>query len=148
MQNDGATCVVQPWVWGLSWKQQTTLLCALRGCDSVGKNDPTKNFIRGVRRAVLHNADESGNSDFMLADFCNGDIYRFTKDIDRYPVHFLLHLVHAAEIIGYFHPNEACREIWNEFYLELVNAFHMRPESKEENIQRLRDGVDTCCHKT
>ena len=33
-------------------------------------------------------------------------------------------------------------------YNNMVQAFHMIPETKEMNDFRLRDGVDTCCHKT
>lgn len=70
------------------------------------------------------------------------------KQIDRYPVHFLLHIIHAAEVIGFNHPDPNEAEFWKAFYYNMVQAFHMYPETKEQNNFRLRDGVDTCCHKT
>lgn len=44
------TSVVQDWVSEkLTWKQQTVLFCALRGCDTAEKNDPAKAIIRNLR---------------------------------------------------------------------------------------------------
>ena len=112
------------------------------------KNDLSKKLIRGLRGVILYNADANGNSDFMKNDLTDEELYTFSKDIDKYPIHFLLHLIHAAEIIGYFHPDPQISNWWKEFYLLMVSGFHMYPETKEQNIERLKDGTDTCCHKT
>lgn len=140
--------VIQEWVWSLSWKQQAVLLSALRGCDTADKEDMTKPFCRKLRRDILENGGAEDSCEFMRISIDSEDIFKFTKAFDRYPVHFLLHLIHAAEVLGYNHPHPAERAFWHLFYTSMVNAFHMYPETKEQNDLRLKDGVDTCCHKT
>lgn len=138
--------VVKPWVNDLTWKQQTVLFCALRGCDTAEKNDPAKFIIRNLRGTVLNNAGTQ-NGEFMR--FTDVNLIDFTKNnLDAYPIHFILHVAHAAEIIGYKHPDPDIREYWYNVYESIVHAFHMNVESQEQMDYRLRDGVDTCCHKT
>ena len=76
-----------------------------------------------------------------------GQVEAFKKQIDHYPVHWILHFVHAAEIVGYFHPDKFIRRRWNSFYLAMADAFHMRAETKLQNTKRLTDGFPTDCHK-
>lgn len=138
--------VVQDWVNGLTWKQQTVLFCALRGCDTAEKNDPAKAIIRNLRGTVLHNAG-TPSGEFM--QYTDVDLVDFTKNnLDAYPIHFILHVAHAAEIIGYKHPDLRVKGYWKNVYVSVVHAFHMNIETEEQMDYRLRDGVDTCCHKT
>lgn len=65
------------------------------------------------------------------------DEYMLT--LDELPHHFQLHFMHAAEILGYRHPNDAIRQWWNEAYQRLVNDMHLAPESHEEMSRRLGD---------
>ena len=146
--NPGNVPVIQEWAWKLSWKQQAVLMSALRGCDMADKEDPAKPFCRRLRGAVLRSGGADDACEFMRADIGLEDIMKFTKQIDRYPIHFILHLVHAAEVVGFNHPAESEAKFWSAFYHNMVQAFHMYPETKEQNDFRLRDGVDTCCHKT
>lgn len=140
------TSVVKEWVNDLTWKQQTVLFCALRGCDTAEKGDPSKMIIRQLRGTVLNNA-AGLNAEFMRAEPI--DIRAFTKDnLDAYPLHFMLHVAHAAEIIGYKHPDNEIRAKWYEIYESIVHAFHMNVETEEQMDFRLRDGVESCCHKT
>lgn len=138
--------VVQDWVSDLTWKQQTVLFCALRGCDTAEKNDPAKAIIRNLRGTVLHNAG-TPNAEFM--QYTEVNLLDFTKNnLDAYPIHFILHVAHAAEIIGYRHPDPKIRDYWYNVYAAIVSAFHMNVEEPMQMEFRLRDGVDTCCHKT
>ena len=145
--NINGKCVVKSWIFNLSWKQQTVLLSSLRGCDTVDKYDMSKKFIRRMRGTVLKNA-ATPDTEFMQAEITDEDVYEFTKSLDKYPIHFILHFVHAAEVIGYNHPDKEERDWWNNLYFTFVDAFHMKPENKEDNDFRLRDGVEVCCHKT
>ena len=140
--------VIKEWAWKLSYKQQAVILSALRGCDMADKEDPAKPFCRRLRGTILESGGADDNCEFMRASIDLPDIIRFTKQIDRYPIHFLLHLIHAAEVVGFNHPDPLERDFWLAFYHNMVQAFHMYPETKEQNDFRLRDGVDTCCHKT
>lgn len=58
---------------------------------------------------------------------------------DALPIHFTLHFMHAAEIIGYFHPEPKVREWWNYMYQLMVEDMHLTVESREECIRRLSD---------
>ena len=138
--------VVKDWVSNLTWKQQTVLFCALRGCDTAEKNDPAKFIVRNLRGTVLNNA---GTPDGEFMQYTEVNLVDFTKNnLDAYPIHFILHVAHAAEIIGYKHPDPEVRAYWYNVYETIVHAFHMNVESVQQMEYRLRDGVDTCCHKT
>ena len=134
--------VLQDWLENLSLKQQTVLIVALRGCDTSTKHDNSKKLTRMLRSDVLKNA-ATPNTKFMNISRNWNIILDFRNDIDSYPVHYFLHLIHAIEIIGYFHPDREVRDFWNKAYLLLIDAMHVSPESKETNAYRLMDGVDS-----
>lgn len=133
--------VVQAWVWGLPLMQQTVLICALRGPDGVPKDSPAKTITRQLRRAILHDARPSGDNSFMATDAgalaFRGLLDEFFADTDKYPAHFLLHLYHAAEILGYKHPHATTRGRWGLLYTWACNAFHMRVELEADLDARL-----------
>lgn len=132
-------CVVQEWLYlNCSWKQQTVVLCALRGCDGLIKGNPTKVLSRTLRNVVLKNADDS--TSFMYnKKITDKQIRDFTDYLDSLPVHYVTHFTHGIEIVGYYHPDEEIRKMWNDIYLVICRNFHMTPETKEENKERLKD---------
>lgn len=130
--------VVQDWVSFLSLKQQTVLLCALRGCDGVAKEDPSKQLVRFYRASVLLNAAPKAG-DFMRGKPSPGDVEMFCKNLDHYPMHWLLHFMHGAEILGYKHGVRELAAWWRQFYKALADALHLRPESEEWLDHRLSD---------
>jgi hypothetical protein len=142
--------VVQNWLNRLSWKQQTVLLASLRGCDGLGKNDPSKVFTKRMRATLLKNADTS--STFMpkgasdqgpyLSDEDKAAIDKFFyKEIDAYPVHWLMHFLQAAEIVGYQCPDLFSAQYWWYFYKAGVKALHLNPETLEQMLTRLGDAL-------
>jgi hypothetical protein len=50
-----------------------------------------------------------------------------------------MHLMHAAEIIGYKHPDLRVRAWWRKFYERLAHDMHLWPESEEQLDRRLGD---------
>lgn len=66
----------------------------------------------------------------------------YLEYVDELPHHFQLHFMHAAQIVGYHHPDEKIRSWWNEFYLMIVNDAHLHPETPEEMNNRLSDNRD------
>lgn len=64
---------------------------------------------------------------------------QYLQKVDEIPHHFQLHFMHAAEILGYNHPNDACRSFWDVVYHRLVNDAHLYPETKEQMDKRLSD---------
>lgn len=135
--------VVQDWLSDCTLKQQTVVLTAIRGCDGVNKEHPSKNCVRYLRSVVLKNA-ATINTKFMVAsESIWDDVLEFRHHLDECPIHFVLHFMHAAEIIGYYHPDFKIRSLWKDTYDLFVSAMHLTPETKSECEYRLRDGVDS-----
>lgn len=63
----------------------------------------------------------------------------YLMTVDELPHHYQLHVMHAAEILGYNHPVKETREWWNHTYLRLVNDMHLYPESESDMNLRLCD---------
>ncbi len=132
--------VFQEWLQTISWKQQTVIITGLRGCDGLSKYDPSKHISRSIRMAALKNADTT--TTYMKHDLFDElleSAKKFIADLDKYPLHFVLHMAHACEIIGYKHPDDKTRETFNAVYNQIVWAMHLRPESKESMDHRLSD---------
>lgn len=132
--------VVQDWVGqACTWKQQTVLLCSLRGCDGSPKEDASKKLTRQIRRLVLHSASDPGKDKFMEAQEMSKVVTDVAEDLDHYPVHWVMHSIHAFEILAYKHPNVKARSECLNAYMTLVNALHLRIESEEDLDRRLAD---------
>lgn len=146
--------VLLPWTEDLTFMQQCVLIAAVRGPDGIRKDHPVKVLCRWLRRSFLKSAflgiemespyTADGGS-FMgpckfeeVKDLAHAkELY--LRTIDELPHHFQLHLMHAAEIIGYKHPRESTRTWWHQFYLEIVNDAHLFPESEQLMDERLGD---------
>jgi hypothetical protein len=125
--------ILQDWVQALGLRHQGVLLTAVRGCDAAPKNDPSKMFVRCYRAAVLkaHCGDAKKAATFI--EHVDGDelLRRFNalrNNLDHYPVHYIMHLMHAVEIVGYKRPDEFAA-LWKGFYFSFCVAFHLEPES-------------------
>lgn len=147
MLNNVNDSVVRRWLSDCcTWKQQTVLLSALRGCDGRPKSDPSNVFKKKMRFTLLKNADESTSfmesNDVMLNEKTKKEINDFfTGCLDSYPMHYFLHFLHAAEICAYKNPNGIVAEYWKYFYLCGVEAMHLNPETQEQLDTRLSDLV-------
>lgn len=152
--------VVQPWVSMIPFMQQALLFTAMRGPDGLPKYTAGKDVVRFLRGAVLLPASPSGSdpeydpSSFMVHgykcyptrtddydpaehhfwDRCTGE---FLADNDAYPHHFIMHLVHAAEVIGYKHPDPRINYWWLTFYCNMCANFHMDAEIEAEMDLRM-----------
>lgn len=141
--------------------QQTVLLTAIRGPDGLPKYGSNKMLLRWYRRCVLLSAmdgkvlenphDNNGGS-FTGPSFgphqaldqgwettMDGIVSDYLRQLDGVPHHFLMHFMHAAEILGYKHPDDRIRGWWNRVYHRLVNDMHCHAESKREMDDRLSD---------
>jgi hypothetical protein len=63
----------------------------------------------------------------------------YLRHVDEMPHHFQLHFMHAAQIVGVHHADEATRDWWKTFYLMIVNDAHLQPESDAAMNLRLSD---------
>jgi hypothetical protein len=132
------------WVHELTFQQQALLMTGMRGPDGSDKHNAAKVIVRFLRGAICKPAGNwSGNNDndFMWGDY-SAFLYcakAFWDDHDEYPHHFLMHLVHCAQVIGYKHPDTTIRRKWLSFYLDACKAFHMQFESPKQMDERLND---------
>jgi len=151
---DTRRSVLQDWVHGLTFMQQSVLICAVRGPDGIRKDHPVKVLCRWLRRSFLISAFnrrplldpyELGGGSFTgpcrteeVRDLGHASELYF-RSIDELPHHFQLHLMHAAEILGYKHPEPKVAGWWSEFYLQCANDAHLFPETEEQMDRRLGD---------
>lgn len=154
--------VLQTWVNNLTMMQQTVLLTAVRGPDGLPKYGSAKLLLRWYRRcillsamdqAVLSTPYEVGGGSFtgpsfsaLYADDWQGEmseiVSSYLRELDAIPHHFQLHLLHAAEIVGYKHPDRNTRVWWRTTYERLVHDMHLWPETEDQLDRRLGDNRD------
>lgn len=140
------------WQAQLPLQQQSVLWAALRGPDGIPKGHPCKDVSRAYRGTVLVAAryarelrwGECADSFMSLDKFADADVWAgvvssFWHEVDALPLHFVMHLIHGAQILGYKHPDSRFSERWLEFYEIGCNEFHLNPESEKEMDERLND---------
>lgn len=136
--------VVKDWVSELSFQQQALLFTAMRGPDNLPKHNAAKCIVRYLRGIVLKRAKGHSNdndNDFMWNDYSkfSSYIYDFIDNHDEYPHHFIMHLIHCAELVGYTYPDKNIADQWKIFYLKMCDAFHMYAEGPTQMNNRLND---------
>lgn len=126
---------MQKWVQKLTWKEQSSILTAIRGSDAL-YNENVRSLVRWLRRVTLKDADVNGN-------FVHFGKLPTEKDLkpslEYMTVHFVSHLMHALEIIGYKSKSDANAQIAFEFYLQICKVLHCNPETLDEMNVRLKD---------
>lgn len=145
---------MQEWVESLTLMQQSMLMAAIRGADTLTKHHLSKYLLRWYRRCVFVSAfdrctlddphDPRGGS-FMgpIGDTSIDDLASaYLQSVDEIPFHFHMHLIHASEILGYKHPNQQIRSWWHSFYIAAVRDMHLAPESESELDARLGDELE------
>ena len=141
--------IFQIWVQNLGLRHQGALLTAIRGCDVVERDDESKWLARFYRACILrpHCGDVRQAASFMLWPDDTVEVAKhmnaFIRSHDHYPHHYLMHLIHAAEIVGYKHPDRNIRDYWLSFYRHMCNKFHMNPESEGQLDERLNADEET-----
>lgn len=136
--------VLHDWVCSLTFQMQALLLTAMRGPDENNKYNAAKAIIRYLRGTVIKPAGDwhqKNDNDFMWGQYELFYSYAdaFWADHDEYPHHFIMHLVHCAEVVGYKYPDKTIAQCWLEFYKNACHAFHMNPETEDQLDRRLND---------
>jgi hypothetical protein len=147
-------CVsVQPeWCLSLPVQQQSVLFLAGRGPDGIAKVHPCKPIVIAYRASVFVAAKygrllrwgERADTFMSLDVFADDDkwhaaVQTFFDHHDNLPKHYIAHLMHGAQILGYKHPDERFRDRWSRFYFALVDALHLHPETEAQMDERLGD---------
>lgn len=127
--------VIKAWVFQQPLRMQAVLLAAIRGCDGKSKEDKSKVIVRALRNVLMVNADPTNS--FMHEDLTLEQVAEFVEDLDQYPTHFVTHLSHAAEIVGFKHPDSSVRGRWLDLYRKMVKSLHYNPETEAQLDIRL-----------
>lgn len=136
--------MVKDWVSKLGLRHQGTLLTGVRGCDTAHKHDPSKPVMRAIRWALFVAYDERELTEpkgFMFYEPANFTeaVRELAKNMDHYPSHFIWHMIHAIEVIGYCHPDAGVRAKFNWAYVTFVEKYHVNPETEFQMHRRLHE---------
>lgn len=135
--------IIQPWVAELGLRHQGLLLTAVRGCDVVHREDNSKWLTRFYRSCILqaHVGDPKKAATFMVWTDLADEFWLHANDLiknhDHLPHHYLMHFVHAIQIVGYYYPDAEKQAWWRDFYHLMCNRFHMNFETQEQMDERL-----------
>jgi hypothetical protein len=148
------TSILYPWVMELGLRHQGALMSAMRSCDTAPRHDPSKMLSRVMRASVL--TPHSGRFPEERASYIVWvkderqwwDEYTspFLRSYDQYPNHFVVHILQAAEIIGYCAPLFECPFFgarWREFYDRMCLSLHVNPETPGQMHTRLNADGET-----
>ena len=136
------SCSLRKWFNDLPWMMQGVLISSMRNCDGYRSDGPHKTLIRGIRAACIKSAQTTGsfNARRPDPDLLLDVTHQFVdKHFDHMPIHFVTHLMHAAEVIGYMHPDEVISNLWQQIYNTIVAAMHLNPETHGQFTNRLKD---------
>jgi hypothetical protein len=134
--------ILKEWVNHLPIRHQGVLLAAIRGCDGTPKENSAKPIVRALRYTFLVPADAREliySSAFMSDTLSDDAVTHFLKDWDHYPVHFVQHLMHACQVVGYKHPSSQTRTVFANVYYRMVRKLHLLPEMEEDMDIRLEE---------
>jgi hypothetical protein len=137
--------ILLPWVENIGLRHQGVLVSAMRGCDLAPRHDPSKLIQRLLRGAVLmpHCGRFANPKTYIMSepdeDKWWNIVRPFLRSWDHYPNHYVIHFIHATEIVGYHGPTDApiYSDRWESFYILACNALHMNPETKSQLEYRL-----------
>lgn len=122
-------------------REQGVLVVGTRGCDSAPKfplDSPERRLTAAIRYAVMIPHDDrevdAAPGCFMTS---RPPMDLKLSMLEHYPMHWVMHVVHACEALGYRHPEPRIAGMWNELYLRAVHSLHLRPEPFHTYVARL-----------
>lgn len=135
--------ILQDWVMELPLREQGTLLAAVRGCDLTPKfplDSPERKLVAFVRHTFMHPADPR-EVDYQPGSFMSADPPpRFRpSSVGHYPLHWVMHIVHALEVIGYRHPDARIQSCCINLYFSFCESFHLPIETFAQMVRRLSE---------
>lgn len=130
----------------LRWFRRCIVISAMDGCVLTDPFDERGVSFTGPS-IILDPKDNSGKP-WIVKDFRTEEdgwlamdrlVDAYIQMLDCVPHHFQMHFMHAAQILGYKHPDEFIRNWWNYVYIRLVHDMHLNVETEEEMDMRLGD---------
>lgn len=138
---DPTFCIVQDWVLRLPGRAQGGLIVATRGCDLTPKfplDGVERVLVSRIRGMVMNHVDPREIDAEPGCFMTTGGAPKFkVSALGHYPNHWVMHVMHAVEIIGYLHPDSAVAFDWLCLYKDFCHSLHVNPETKEEMLDRL-----------
>lgn len=140
--------VLQDWVMELPLRFQGTLLTAVRGCDDEAKQwtrtevaySPGRRITAFVRFCFMNPADVREVGREEGAFFMPEPPRPFKpSQFGHLPQHWYSHIMHALEIIAYYHPDLATAGEAYELYASMVHNMHLNIETREQQLTRLTE---------
>lgn len=140
--------VLQDWVTQLPLRFQGTLLTAVRGCDDEPKSwtrtgvafSQGRRITAYIRWCFMNPADPREVDAEEGAFFMSIPPRPFKpSQFGHLPQHWYSHIMHALEIIGYYHPDLDVRGESFSLYNKMVHCFHLNIETKLEQWDRLTE---------
>lgn len=137
--------VLQDWVIELPLREQGTLLTGIRGCDLTPKyplDAPERRLVAFLRYCVMVPVDirevDAEPGCFFASQPHEISSWK-ASEVGHYPLHWVVHLMHCYEIVGYRHPLKGYRDVCLEVYLKLVKSLHLNPETFVQMVDRLSE---------
>ncbi len=133
----------------LPLRLQGTLLTGIRGCDLAFKpfnnmtgeygDSPERRLVAFLRYCTLTPADQR-EIDVVGAWFQSTPPEKWKpSQLTHYPAHWLLHLMHCFEVVGYCHPDCAVAPKAYSIYSKLVHHLHLNVETRDQMMARLTE---------
>lgn len=137
--------ILLPWVENIGLRHQGVLMSSIRGCDIAPRHDPSKLAQRLLRAAILmpHAGRFANPLSYITIEPEEGRWFAtmraFSASWDHYPNHYVMHFLHACEIVGYKAPLEVptFSRRFLMFYDEACNILHVNPEKQSQLDDRL-----------
>lgn len=134
--------VLQDWVMELPLREQGTLLTGIRGGDLTPKYplDSAARQLVGFYRYCVMNPADPREVGIVGAFFQPEPPASWSpSELGHYPLHWVAHLMHGYEVVGYRHPDEWARFPAFEVYYRIAVSLHLKAETRPEMIRRLSE---------
>lgn len=146
--------VLQDWVMQLPLREQGTLLTGVRGCDlspkspdciderfgcSTGEDTAERALVAFLRFCFMNPAD-AREVDIPGAFFRSTPPANWKpSQFGHYPLHWVSHVMHCFEVVGYRHPDVAIAATAWSIYARFVRSLHLEVEGIEQFNARLSE---------
>jgi len=125
--------VLQDWVMELPLREQGTLLTCVRGCDLTTKwplDSTERKLVAFLRWGFMVPCDEREVDSELGCFFSSRPPVNWkASELGHYPLHWVSHIIHASEVLGYRHPVLETRMMFLAIYKKIVKSLHLSVES-------------------
>lgn len=129
--------VLKEWLTEYDFTVQSAVLTGIRGYD-LGMPDDLKHLTRWMRGLIMKDG-RPNNGKFVREDPPEINYKEFIKKTEYMSFHYVWHLAHSLQIIGYLHPDEIISAHALQYYDWLCKKSHINPETKGQMLKRLED---------